>query len=154
MKPPHPRSGRRRKRHQLHPSRRRLRLPPLQRLPPHQRRQVPHRARLQAQRPARQRLPPRNSPQKRDALACAGGFGRCFFLAGAFCLTLPDGFAVPAFAVASFGVAAFPDFAKRSCAAVKLFCKPVIMVDLSRFDRERSSTCACKSSFTFAKEAY
>ena len=56
-----------------------------------------------------------------------------FFLAGAFCVTFADGLAAPA-----FGVATFADFASRSCAAAKLFCKLLIMVDLSRFARERS----------------
>ena len=71
-----------------------------------------------------------------------------FFLAGGFGLTFMEGLTVP-----TFGVAAFADLVSRPCAAAKLFCKLVSMTVLSRFTRERSSTCACRSSFTFAMEA-
>ena len=51
-----------------------------------------------------------------------------FFFAGAFGATFDD-----VLAAAAFGAADFDDFASRSCAAAKLFCRPLIIEDLSRF---------------------
>ena len=71
-----------------------------------------------------------------------------FFFTGAFGTTFEDVLAAPA-----FGDADLDDFASRACAVVKPFCKLLIIDVFSRFDRERSSTCACKSSLTFVIEA-
>ncbi len=49
-----------------------------------------------------------------------------FFFTGAFCVVFVEGLGAP-----TFGVADFADFASRSCAAAKLFCKLLIMADLS-----------------------
>lgn len=71
-----------------------------------------------------------------------------FFFTGAFGATFKD-----VLDALAFWDADFADFASRACAAVKPFCKLLIIDVFSRFDRERSSTCACKSSLTFVIEA-
>jgi hypothetical protein len=62
-------------------------------------------------------------------------FAGAFFFTGAFggavCVTFFGAPFIDGLTAPTFGAATFADFAKRSCAAAKPFCKLAIMVDLS-----------------------
>ena len=82
------------------------------------------------------RLPPRSSSRRRSVLVLACGLGWSLLLHRGFLRSLMlrnllSAAFINGLTAVLFGVATFADFANRSCAAARPFCKLAIMVDLS-----------------------